>query len=733
MAPITLFFFLSGFCALLYQTVWLRLMMAGFGVNAPVISSVLSVFMLGLALGSYLGGKWAERLQTIRFFRGLRAYALVELIIGVGGLTVPGLITTGRMALLAFPTTNSAVYLFLSFLVILVTLLPFCTAMGATYPLALAFLQRQPSLKKNRLFSHLYLVNVIGSIFGTFLTACFLIEILGFHSTMKVAIGINLLIFLVGFLYPGPNEAAIFSTAQGSPQPERNPAQTTPPVRDHGFTLFLLGFCSLGIEVVWARLYTPYIGQEVYAFASMLCVYLAFTALGTVVYRGWFPPENEDSLRKFWFAAGPAAAMALLSCHPDFSIFGFGRVFLGVGPISFITGILTPFLIDSTTKSDAGGVGKAYAANLLGCIAGPLIAGFFLIPLFGNRVAGFLFALGFWFAAWPGLKTHGTFRETFKPATIALFMIGLAFCCAVFFFGKTFEMRFPESQVKHDYMATVVATGSGLQRELLVNGMGMTYLTTCTKVMAHFPLASLSHTPERGLIICLGMGTTFRSMMKWGIDTTVVELTPSVADFLPYFYPDIGEMIAGRNGLARVIIDDGRRFLDRGTELYDVITIDPPPPITAAASGLLYSIEFYRSAKRRLKQGGILQTWIPGGDPKVLAAVSGALLESFPHVRQFLGLEGWGYHFTASMEPIPLRSAEDLAGRMNEDARADLIELIQIPPVQILQTLLKNEVDPRKFLDTLSVRHRLPMCDDRPINEYFLLRTLILVAMQFFW
>src|SRR4029077_7968166 len=85
---------------------------------------------------------------------------------------------------------------------------------------------------------------------------------------------------------------------------------------------------------------------------------------------------------------------------------------------------------------------------------------------------------------------------------------------------------------------------------------------------------------------------------------------------------------------------------------YDVITIDPPPPVAAAGSSLLYSKEFYTLAGKHLRPGGILQQWLPEGDVDVTASVARALQESFPYVRAFGSIEGWGTHFLASNPPI---------------------------------------------------------------------------------
>jgi hypothetical protein len=136
---------------------------------------------------------------------------------------------------------------------------------------------------------------------------------------------------------------------------------------------------------------------------------------------------------------------------------------------------------------------------------------------------------------------------------------------------------------------------------------------------------------------------------------------------------------------------------------------------------LLYSREFYSAAKKRLRPDGILQQWYPGGDLATTAAIARALKESFPYVRAFISLEGWGIHYLASRQPIPHRSAADLAKRMPASAAADLVEWGPFPTAeQQFAAVLKREVP----IDwAIAADMDAPaMQDDRPVNEYYLLR-----------
>ena len=182
-----------------------------------------------------------------------------------------------------------------------------------------------------------------------------------------------------------------------------------------------------------------------------------------------------------------------------------------------------------------------------------------------------------------------------------------------------------------------------MNRMLITNGITMTALTPITKMMAHFSLASLDHPPQSVLVICFGMGTRFRSALSWGISTTAVELVPSVPKLFTYYHEDGAQVLASPH--AHLVIDDGRRFLERTDEKFDVIIIDPPPPVGAAASSLLYSEEFYAVVKQHLQPGGILAQWLPSGDDAVEASVTRALTDSFPHVRIFQAMDRAGPAF----------------------------------------------------------------------------------------
>jgi hypothetical protein len=239
--------------------------------------------------------------------------------------------------------------------------------------------------------------------------------------------------------------------------------------------------------------------------------------------------------------------------------------------------------------------------------------------------------------------------------------------------------------------------------------------------MVHLPMALHQGRPKSALIICFGMGTSYRSALSWDVRTTAVELVPSVVDAFSFYHADAASVLENPNG--RIVIDDGRRYLERTEEKYDIIVIDPPPPVETAGSSLLYSRQFYRAAQEHLKPGGILQIWLPGAPPATAQAVVRSLVESFSHVRAFGGINGWGVHFLGSMQPMEEATAGQLAARLPPKAQADLTEWMEPGKLPTLpacfQAVLSNETPIALMLNP---DPKIEISDDQPFNEYYLLR-----------
>jgi spermidine synthase len=727
------FFFLSGFCALVYQVVWLRVAMADFGVTTPLVSIVLSVFMAGLALGSWAGGRLVRRFPKGSEGFPMGFYGACELAIGISGLTVAPLLRFGRSLFTVnagHAPWGSLEYYLASAAWVSLVMLPFCTCMGATFPLAMAGIRAAFRTQSPRSFSYLYLANVLGAMVGTLGTAYVLIELIGLSSTLRIAAGLNFLVALLAFTvarfgFGGMDSSSPVQQSGITEQLEED-TSFNPIDSANGMALPLLftsGLSTLGMEVVWTRQFVPFLGPLVYSFATILAVYLAATAAGSLLYRGWKNRSGDIAARSTrWIAivlAGLFSLLPLVAADPR--VRGLSnnlvRVVFGVGPLCCVLGFLTPMLVDRWSMGDPTRAARAYVVNAIGCIIGPLVSGFLLLPLVGERATLILLALPFFaFAMMP--RQRGVGR---RPSRLHLGLGAAAILLGLIaiILTRDYDTFFPGAQVRRDYTATVIASGTGMDKRLLINGVGITNLTPITKMMAHLPMASLQSRPQRILILCFGMGTSFRAALSWGVPATVVELTPSVPLLFNYFHRDGDELL--RSPRATVVIDDARRFLERTQDMFDVIVIDPPPPVEAAATSLLYSREFYEVAARRLQPGGILQQWLPAAEPIVGSAMAKALDQSFPNIRVFRSIEGWGFHFLASMALIPQATGGELAARIPPAAARDLLEWGPALTVSAeFQTVLDREIS----LQDLIMRYpQAPMLtDDRPINEYFFLR-----------
>jgi predicted membrane-bound spermidine synthase len=748
-------FFFSGFASLIYQVVWTRLAFASFGIITPVLSVVLSIFMLGLAIGSWLGGRFISSAVNKTRISAAFFYAGAELLIGLGAFAVPKLFALSEHILLPTGQMDSFTYLLLSALALAVSILPWCVCMGTTFPLMMAYV-RERDHKNSESFSFLYLANVLGAMSGAIVTAVVLVELLGFRHTLWVAAAGNFSIAIIG-IYLGWKQkgfAVISLTETGRPVgPRLLRSSDNSRRRLIRWILFSTGFCAMAMEVVWTRAFTPVLKTQVYSFAMVLFTYLGATFVGSLWYRNHLKKNSQWSIAKLISLLAIAVFLPILAGDPRFvkmewanAIDAISAVIIlaSICPLCAILGYLTPGLIDEYATGNPAIAGKAYALNVLGCILGPVFASYLLLPWLSERHALILLSLPvfvFYFLGWKSLTRWQQLGSGLGAGAVVI--------CSLFFSGDFQEMVSSfskKTEVRRDYAASVISASEGTRKLLLVNGMGMTYLTPITKFMVHLPLALHQGKPESVLVVCFGMGTTYRSALTWDIDTTAVELVPSVTRAFGYYHADAAHFVNDTNG--HIIIDDGRRYLKRTTKKFDVIVVDPPPPVSAAGSSLLFSKEFCDLAKQHLQTNGILQIWFPDGNPakthpgtnapddsltwvsvrKAVAAqgLIRSLHESFPYVRCFSSVERSGVHLLASMNPIEIPSLDQLAERMPANAKNDLLEWSSSKDLPTYLGIVMSQEIPIE--NVLNPDPKIQITDDHPLNEYFLLRQVGLLG-----
>jgi spermidine synthase len=748
-------FILSGFCSLVYQIVWLRLALSSFGVITPIVSVVMSVFMLGLGIGTWIGSSCGNKLSRWNGTSILALYGVIEIIIGIGSNLVPELFATGYNLLLSLEEINSSNYFLLSSLAILCSLIPWCICMGMTLPLVLTIIKQVDSIQ-NKGFSFLYLANVCGAILGAFLTSFVFIELVGFKNSLLIAGSVNLGIGLFCLL----NSNKFFRELQKPKSPQTSFSEqplVEKPLNSFFifFILFFTGFAAMALEIIWMRAFTPVLGTLVYSFAGLLTVYLISTTVGSFFYRKVSKDGKLISISEVLLFTTFSLAIPIFLGDPrillgiSYMISGpyiaTVLVLLSIVPFCTALGFLTPMLIDLYSSGDPKKAGLSYAINVLGSILGPISAAYIFLPLLGTRSSMIVIMIFFIILLVYSVIQIKVFSKLkFGLATILLILIPLKYAVVDL---KSFEegVIFNNPKIRRDYAATVISHGNKLKKHLLVNGIGMTALVQTTKAMAHFPMVTFEKNPESALVIAFGMGTTFRSLLSWDIEVTAIELVPSVIEAFYDFFEDAESVMANPKG--KIIIDDGRRFLSRTSKKYDLITVDPPPPVESAMSGLLYSKEFLELAKSRLKPGGILFHWFPV-ESATFPVVLQTIRDSFPYVRVFRptksfqanlnGKGSWneysGYHIFCSKSPIEIPSLDTIIRRIPKKALEDFSEWF--PPIVNIQSadgimksyethkmlfneFLRKEISMDKIIDNVNEARVL---DDRPYNEYFLLR-----------
>ena len=212
----------------------------------------------------------------------------------------------------------------------------------------------------------------------------------------------------------------------------------------------------------------------------------------------------------------------------------------------------------------------------------------------------------------------------------------------------------------------VIVVGAG------INGVGVAGHSNPTKLMAHIPLLIHPHA-EKTLVICFGIGTTFRSALHHAGRVTAVDLVPGVLRAFPFFYPDWKRWAGDPRALR--LINDGRNHLLREKEGYDVVIVDPSPPLYAAGTVNLYSKDFFSLARRRLRPGGIAAVWVPDYPESEFLMIMKSFLVSFPHTQVWrCDRQASGSLLLGSDTPLTLDRAR-IAKRLKEPAiREDLLE-----------------------------------------------------------
>ncbi len=760
-------FFFSGALGLIYEVLWTRLLGLVFGHTVFAITTVLTAFMAGLGLGSYLFGRIVDRGGNL-----LRLYGVLEVGIGIYGVIIPLLFGGAEKVYLAlFNRFQLSLYKFslLQFTLIFFILLIPTTLMGGTLPILGRFFTREAGIA-GRKIGMLYTLNTFGAVAGTFAVGFYLLPLIGVKATLALAVassvGIGLFIlFIERRLAASPGGSASAGRKAEALDPTRAlPASGGAPA-SLVFVYILLGFglsgaASMMYEVGWTRVLSLIIGSSTYAFTSMLIAFLAGLALGSWILARYLRSRNADPIMFSLLQLGiGASALLLLPLLERMPVVFIGALRLSSSP-QFLLGVqffisllsmLVPTLLMGATFPCAVqilsrgldrigyDVGMIYSVNTLGAIVGAFSAGFFLIPTLGVqstlKVATAINLLVAAAVIMTWRRGSWSWRKGVAVLTPLLsFVVLLAvpqwdkrvMSMGPAIYGRRYasllgkvglrEMAGAHLLFYRDGISSTVSVHREDERLLLkVNGKtdaGTGGDMPTQLLLGHLPL--FFHPAARDiLVIGLGSGVTVGAITQHPVrNIKVVEIEPAVVEAAAFFNK------YNRNALAdprvELVIADGRNVLRSTDKKYDVITSEPSNPWIKGVANL-FSLEFYQLAKERLNTSGLFCQWVQGYDmhPEDLRMVVNTFRSVFPHTTVWNPRAG-DFLLIGTGQPIALDYQKlSTQFHMTRGLREDMERLGMRAPEALIADFVLGEVETARYVAGARLN-----TDDLPLLEF---------------
>ena len=692
-------FFLSGFASLIYEVVWIRMLVLIFGATTLAVSTVLTVFMGGLALGSVIFGRTVSR-----WGNPLLVYAILELAIGGYGLLIPKifphLIPIYQIIWEGFHHNFYLFSLFRFFLISVVLMIP-TTLMGATLPVLGQYFSSYES-QAGRYLGLLYGLNTLGAVLGAYSTGFLILPALGVDdSTLVAAIG-N---FIVGILALFTSRLA---TGQGSSRGQSVPMRSAPlrPSTHSRLTpraavvvvlcFGLSGFAAMVYEVAWSRALSLVMGSTLYAFSAMLTTFLVGLALGSLI-ASLFVERFKQHLKVLAILQVLIGLSAFLTLnligmmpflftlgYQSWSSSGWGLSslwfvisFMIMFAPTLLLGTLFPFVV-KLFQGRLPGMGRLagdiYAVNTVGAILGAFCAGFILIPQVGIQTSVMIgIFLNMAIALMLLLSGHDSHpeRSMVSSRALSVFVILLALGMVYLkpawnahimtsgvFLKLTGEQDLPAASnrkafdqalargrevlyYKEGITATIIVEREpGIGISLRINGRreaGERFMRTQV-LLAHIPiLLSLSNENriEKVLVIGWGSGSTVGSILRYPVKSVKAVELEPVLVKATPFFNDINHRPL-EDPRVETIINDGRNYLLVTDDDYDVIVSQPSLPWITGASNL-FTKEFFELGAKRLKPKGVFAQWLTTDAIAVedFRSVVKAFQAAFPYVLIF--------------------------------------------------------------------------------------------------
>jgi spermidine synthase len=661
-------FALSGFAGLIYESIWSHYLKLFLGHAAYAQTLVLVIFMGGMAAGALAVARFTRRLS-----RPLLAYAVVEAVLGIAALTFDPLFR-GVQAWF-FDSVVPAIETpwaieSIKWSVAAAMIVPQSLLLGATFPLMSAGVVRLFPQGAGSVLSWLYFSNSLGASLGVLASGFVLVDLVGLPGTLLSAGLINFLLAMsVYFLSRRGCETVVSGDSVAGDISGQSALRAVLLL-----SAFLTGAASFMYEIGWIRMLSLVLGTTTHSFELMLSVFILGLALGSLWVRNRVDKADEpiqllgiiqlvmavcallslplymqlfDAMAAFWHAVRSNEGGYIL-----YTVFSYALCVLVMLPATFCAGMTLPLLTAVLMKSGGGerSIGRIYAANTFGAIAGVLLAVHIVMPLLGLRQVVIVGAvvdglLGLFLLAAYGRSRDRASLALPAVAAVAALGVGLATSFEPAVTGSG-AYRFGKSRIEGDILfhqdgktSTVhVASHADGTVSIATNGKidagmnpdGAAGPDDYTMIMlALLPLAAHPE-GETAAVIGMGSGTTSHTLLYNPrmrlVDT--IEIEPAMVQGARFF----GEAtsLVFDDPRSQIHIEDAKTFFARAGKRYDFILSEPSNPWVSGISSL-FSYEFYEQAKRYLNPGGIFVQWLHLYEinPQLIASVMNALGRSF--------------------------------------------------------------------------------------------------------
>lgn len=672
--PVAVFFALftiSGFAGLIYESIWSHYLKLFLGHAAYAQTLVLAIFMGGMALGSWLVSRYTKRIGNL-----LAGYALAELGIGILAISFHRIFesVTGWALDSVFPALGGGATVdAVKWTIASALILPASILLGTTFPLMSAGVIRLYPDTGGRSLAMLYFTNSLGASVGVLASGFVLTEAVGLPGTILTAGILNVALAIVVWYLakglstagPGPEAAATGSPGAGSTALAR--------------TILVLacatGAASFVYEITWIRMLSSGLGASTHAFEVMLAAFILGMSLGAfalrrrieriandiawigavvlakavfAVYAVWVYDDVLEFVRWVMVATARTA-----EGYAVYNVAGLAASMIVMFPTAFCAGMALPLATRALTRRGFGeaSIGRVYAANTAGCIAGAVFATHVGLEWLGVKN---LTGLGALLDVGAALAVLAVGLEAAQRArALGAGSAVVALCAAGFATIHLDLLRMGSGVFRYGYFGDpakdkVVFYRDGKTASIAVidDAFGKRSIRTNGKTDAAITIRSgeppsgdeptmllaaalpLALKPDAALVANIGFGSGLTTHALLGSprvrEVDSIEIERMMVEGARLFGKH--NRRAYEDPRSRIVIDDAKTFFASSGRRYDIIVSEPSNPWVSGVS-TLFSTEFYRQIRRHLKDDGLLVQWIQSYDIDIdlLASVFKAL------------------------------------------------------------------------------------------------------------